>query len=726
MASQRPQPSPLPAGLDHSETPQKSSENNISLNDQTHAQVSMAEHYAKKASELMVELRNADKKLQEHEMGHQQQELWTRAYVATVEAKYRRLKDQADVAQTASLQWKEKCTQVTDLCRSLTHRNDECESLLQAEQLKTDTLHLEIREMQSQAAVKDKDIAFLQHVHEQEINQLQAQLKSAEQRAKAADERACASQRKCQEWQSLQADVVNSLPNTWNAKWQSLDPSFGTSLPRNESLRFQQQPASPATIMRTAASRSSSSNPVHVFRQVYRNRPGKQSRPPEQSEAEKLVSPTTESEKVDLQTVPSSASTQTAEEHQAHLQKTLQVLRDVAELCKYFARSLHLGYQKIMKPFIGQKVVRDREDPQGRVIKMLQGFWSSQRQQTLETVASAMARLCSASESQAGAQKDFMDLTMPEQAALRAESKRLRRAAENGFFVVFASPALLTPTVQAATCSTMSAKTIKAADRRPPLPVSSTETHSAPKGSVMSASHTIHAMMDGRNKMGVEPGSECGEHRELEPCKGLHIPAHYSGDQIREALDRYLKAGAVHTNHQQQHMLGQVDLKLVSEQHGIMAARHSLSGSERGNRAVHQPFSHVSDSVGACKSERHAIQQAPVLEQRLMQTQNDLSQVIIARSPKLDPNGVKTIAAGGSRLLYHTMPDHILRSGIGSVCSNHAACMDRRTEHDDVTATQYATRRWTTQHLPGWESLHGCNPDESKRCSLTVCGETKI
>lgn len=66
----------------------------------------------------------------------------------------------------------------------------------------------------------------------------------------------------------------------------------------------------------------------------------------------------------------------------------VQVLREVAELCKYFARSLHLGHQRIMKPLIGQHVVvRDSEDAWGRMIKMLQGLWSPQRQQTLEVVA---------------------------------------------------------------------------------------------------------------------------------------------------------------------------------------------------------------------------------------------------------------------------------------------------------------------------------------------------
>ena len=47
------------------------------------------------------------------------------------------------------------------MCRSLARRNDECESLVRAQQEQNDKLHLQIRDSDSQIAVKDKDMEFL-------------------------------------------------------------------------------------------------------------------------------------------------------------------------------------------------------------------------------------------------------------------------------------------------------------------------------------------------------------------------------------------------------------------------------------------------------------------------------------------------------------------------------------------------------------------------------------
>lgn len=114
------------------------------------------------------------------------------------------------------------------------------------------------------------------------MKQLQAQLKSAEQRAKAADARALSSQQRHQERQSLQANAALSLPTEWTAAWQPLDPGSNTSLPRHESLQFQQRPESPVSAMQQAKSSSSPNNPVHIFRQVYRDRADKQQAVPEE------------------------------------------------------------------------------------------------------------------------------------------------------------------------------------------------------------------------------------------------------------------------------------------------------------------------------------------------------------------------------------------------------------------------------------------------------------
>lgn len=114
---------------------------------------------------------------------------------------------------------------------------------------------------------------------EQEMRQIQNQLKVAERRAQAAEDRAAESQTKVQAWQNQQADAVRTLSIGWSATGRSLDPSIDASLPRNESLQLQQQPESLAASIKQSKQGSSPTNPVQIFRQVYRDRPGKQEMP---------------------------------------------------------------------------------------------------------------------------------------------------------------------------------------------------------------------------------------------------------------------------------------------------------------------------------------------------------------------------------------------------------------------------------------------------------------
>lgn len=104
------------------------------------------------------------------------------------------------------------------------------------------------------------------------MQQLQTQLRMAEQRALRAEDRASESQRKVQAWQILQADAARTLSTGWTAQGHSTHPGKGTSLPRSQSLQFQHQPESPVSSLKQAKESSTSADPVHIFRQVYRNR----------------------------------------------------------------------------------------------------------------------------------------------------------------------------------------------------------------------------------------------------------------------------------------------------------------------------------------------------------------------------------------------------------------------------------------------------------------------
>lgn len=101
---------------------------------------------------------------------------------------------------------------------------------------------------------------------------MRAKLRSAENRMKAAEERALMSQRTIEEWQVLQANAARTLPTDWTATWNELDTGFGSSLPRNRLFRFQRQQEAPAITIEKANSTSSLSNPVNIFRQVYKDR----------------------------------------------------------------------------------------------------------------------------------------------------------------------------------------------------------------------------------------------------------------------------------------------------------------------------------------------------------------------------------------------------------------------------------------------------------------------
>jgi hypothetical protein len=59
----------------------------------------------------------------------------------------------------------------------------------------------------------------------------------------------------------------------------------------------------------------------------------------------------------------------------------VQTMRDVAELCKYYSRSMHLGYQRLTKGSL--TVQKEHESLQ---YSTLAALWGPQRQKSLEIV----------------------------------------------------------------------------------------------------------------------------------------------------------------------------------------------------------------------------------------------------------------------------------------------------------------------------------------------------
>lgn len=84
--------------------------------------------------------------------------------------------------------------------------------------------------------------------------------------------------------------------------------------------------------------------------------------------------------------------TQPNSEHKraSHLTFTccVQVLKEVAELAKYYCRSSNLGYKRVMQQFLAsQGTSKDSADEYGQAVNSLRALWGPQRIRALETVS---------------------------------------------------------------------------------------------------------------------------------------------------------------------------------------------------------------------------------------------------------------------------------------------------------------------------------------------------
>lgn len=66
----------------------------------------------------------------------------------------------------------------------------------------------------------------------------------------------------------------------------------------------------------------------------------------------------------------------------------MQVLREVAELAKYYCRSMNIGYKRLMQQFLAsQGTAKDSADDYGQAVNSLRALWGPQRLRVLETVS---------------------------------------------------------------------------------------------------------------------------------------------------------------------------------------------------------------------------------------------------------------------------------------------------------------------------------------------------
>lgn len=120
-----------------------------------------------------------------------------------------------------------------------------------------------------------------------EVQRLRSQVKAFERRALEAEAKTNQMQRQLQSWKNLQAEAVRSLSTEWNSYHHSMQGTgqpcsefLHDAVPHNSSINLEFQSASPASNIKQAGKSSSATNPVHIFRQVYRDKAQKQQSPP--------------------------------------------------------------------------------------------------------------------------------------------------------------------------------------------------------------------------------------------------------------------------------------------------------------------------------------------------------------------------------------------------------------------------------------------------------------
>lgn len=239
---------------------------------------------------------------------------------------------------------------------------------------------------------------------------------------------------------------------------------------------------------------------------------------------------------------------------------------------------------------------------------------------------SAMARVCSAAHS-AGLPKSI-ELTMSEQAALKSEGKRLRRAAENGIFAILGSTKLLQPVMQ--WCAndgpspTSGSIATKVSENRQ---VAQEDSAAASLCVVQHGSCMSSGPL--RDKSAINQTVEATSQHTMGQGSVLRMPSHGSGDQVRELLDQILHSGAASVRCGPQH---------VGSRDGGAAIPNTLLDHEPNICAddVHEQSKPVNNqtnipSPGTLTEEigRQADTEVPALEGRILQIQQDLEQVCL-------------------------------------------------------------------------------------------------
>ena len=377
----------------------------------------------------------------------------------------------------------------------------------------------------------------------------------------------------------------------------------------------------------------------------------------------------------------------------------------------------------------------------------------------------AMARICSATDSQPAGGSQILDLTAPEHSAVKAESKRLRRAAQNGFFVMFGSGTLLESVVQRVAGSVRSGFTHSAEEvSAGPAPSSGRPSPYAARELSGTDAHNTHVSTVDTGLMtkdGVPHHAAC--HTPTQTMRS-HIPAHCNRGQDPEELDTLSRVAHAHACCSQAHapMMAHAD-GLASRCSGLVSSEHAIEAGQGkfSDGDVDRLLQRHTPEVGNIVHSGHGVAGELALEGQPTQVRNDVAQVrphhsnvdgyTLLRRQVLKTDDWSSTVGKTSLLLQVTtackpmrnLTGKIIASGGGSITGSAATnpiaqrnvfdhyCQhnhilgssegrDRHLQH--VRSQELISRRWTMQDVP--DRRHASESGENLHRHLTVSGET--
>ena len=218
----------------------------------------------------------------------------------------------------------------------------------------------------------------------EQVAALRDEIHQVEKRVEEAQAHACATEDRFAAWRHVQADLVHALPQSPNGKGSSkMTAKLGGVVPDHDTLRFSKGPQSPLAAFQRSLQQKES--PLDIFAEVYAGRkPRTAPAAPSSIGVQHLRAVASPAEQSFTQPEVSGRDRAATARLLAQLGAALQTLKDVSDLAKYYARSVHLGYQRVTKQFLARRSLPSQASAQ---LDLLADIWTRKSVRHLDSVA---------------------------------------------------------------------------------------------------------------------------------------------------------------------------------------------------------------------------------------------------------------------------------------------------------------------------------------------------